>query len=284
MMPTHTLNPNNPLISAKQLFSLHQQKSVVILDASKLKAVSGAPELSATGHIPGSQLFDYAKAFVDNSSPLGNTMPSEAQFTRSAQALGINKDSTVVIYDARGVYSSPRAWWMFKTMGHQEVYVLDGGLKAWVDESYAVSESLSKNESLGNFNANYNANFVYSANNVIDSLSDSSKSIIDARSANRFHALVPEPREGLRSGHIPSSLNIPFKELISDGKFLTDEEISNRFKEAKFNPQQKLIASCGSGLTACIILLAAYKIGYHNLAVYDGSWNEWGADSKFPIE
>ena len=174
------------------------------------------------------------------------------------------------------MYSSARVWWLFKAMGHKNVAVLNGGLPDWVSKNMPTEPlNLKSQFTEGNFKANLNLDIVRRFKDVFKNVSSQDEFIVDVRSADRFNCLVPEPREGLRMGTIPNSINIPYTDVLENGKIKSDKEL-----EAIFNSltkeKRKIVFSCGSGLTACIVMLAAQKVLKNNLAVYDGSWTEWG--------
>ncbi len=183
------------------------------------------------------------------------------------------------MYDNLGIYSSPRVWWMFKTMGHQNVYVLNGGLPDWIENKYPTEEKQPQQYELGSFKAQFNSEKVKNYNFIKNNLNNERQLVIDARSSGRFNGTAPEPREGLRSGSIPNSVNIPFGDVLENGKYKSKEELKTIF--SKINPENKaLIYSCGSGLTACIILLAGELLLPNKTSVYDGSWTEWAQIEK----
>ncbi|MGB2078822.1 MAG: sulfurtransferase, partial [Vibrio sp.] len=224
---------------------------------------------------------------------------SVEQVTAQVQALGIDRDSKVVIYDARGAFSGPRAWWLLKSHGLTDVYLLNGGLNAWQAMGYPLVENkLDEADKPGDFKAQYQADcFVdkdevhaWVLQNDLDQADNSY--LIDVRSAERFAGLSPEPREGLRAGHIPHSLNLPFTQLLhpEDRSYLSHAALKDQFEavldisiDECIQKNTRLMFTCGSGMTACIALLAAWQLGLRNLAVYDGSWTEWGSDASLPI-
>ena len=269
---------NTPLVSSQWLFENGNNPNLIILDASQ-KAITSEKRINNTQQIAGARYFDLKNNFSDKTSPLPNTLPNEAQFESESQKLGINSSSIIVVYDSLGIYASPRVWWMFKIMGHKNVFVLNGGLPDWIANNYPTSKIKPQHYQLGNFRAQLNSENVKDYNFIKSNLNNKNKLIIDARSSGRFNGKAPEPRAGLRSGNIPNSCNIPFGEVLEKGKYKSKEELTAIF--SKINPENKeLIYSCGSGLTACIILLAGEIVLPNKTRIYDGSWTEWAEIEK----
>ncbi|UXP32503.1 sulfurtransferase [Reichenbachiella agarivorans] len=271
---------NTPTITSEWLNAHLNDPHLVILDASPKSNKSGLSSDYIGKYIPNSYLFDLAGQFSDPSSPLPNTLPQPEAFAQAARELGICQESKIVVYDNLGIYASPRVWWMFKTMGHAHVSVLDGGLPAWIDAGYETATQLTSPKSTGDFQARFNPSAVKYTDDILTNLDDQSTCVIDARSEGRFCGTAPEPREGLSSGHIPHSINIPFEAVLQDGHFKSPTELKKVFEEVGNKP---LIFSCGSGLTACIVLLAHELIDPRPKSVYDGSWTEWALSGKLPI-
>jgi thiosulfate/3-mercaptopyruvate sulfurtransferase len=271
---------NSPVVSAQWLKENLADPDLVISDSSQQANQSKVLAQHQDIQIVGARFFDIKNDFSDTSNPLPNSLPTPESFASAARNLGINATSKIVVYDSLGIYSSPRVWWLFKIMGHKNVWVLDGGLPAWHDKKYPMEKSRITAHKIGNFVAKFDVNAVKSTNEVLDNIDSKLAVLIDARSKDRFLGLTAEPRAGLRSGHIPGAINIPYTEVVQNGHFLSREKLVTLLP--KFN--QPLIFSCGSGVTACIVLLAYELVKEANLkAVYDGSWTAWGLDEKLPI-
>jgi len=262
---------DKPIVSSQWLFENLNNPDLIILNTS-LKAITDE-KINSNEKIKNARYFNLKNNFSDKSFNLPNTLPNAAQFELECQKLGINQSSIIVVYDSLGIYSSPRAWWMFKTMGHQQVFVLNGGLPDWIKNNYPTEEVLPQQFKIGNFKTQLNSESIKNYDFIKSNLNNKNEIIIDARSSGRFNGTTPEPREGLKSGSIPNSLNIPFGNVLENGKYKSKEELTKIF--SKINPENKnLIYSCGSGLTACIILLAGELVLTNKTAIYDGSWTE----------
>ena len=273
---------NSPVVSAQWLHSNFSNNNLVILDASPEKNVSGlVPEFPGQV-IPGARCFDLEKDFSRTDTNLPHMLQSVEDFQNAARALGINESSEIVVYDNLGVYTSARAWWMFRAMGHQNIAVLDGGLTAWVRSGFTTVTSHDKNFTTGNFVGHLKNEMVRDAEFVSHNIATGKCLVMDARSEGRFKGTAPEPRQGVRSGRIPNSTNLPFQDVLSNGFMKPKEELKKIF-DPLIQQDSPIVFSCGSGLTACIILLAAELVNNNPKSVYDGSWAEWGA-SNFPIE
>jgi len=273
------------LVSVDWLFENLKNPNLVILDATIKKVTSpNSGEESTKEQIKGAHFFDIKNKFSEVSAPFPNTILSPKEFQDKVRKLGINNDSIIVVYDDLGIYSSPRAWWLFKSMGHKNVAVLNGGLLAWKEAKYPIEKQITHLGNIGNFKVNYNPTLINNYKEVLNSISNKDEIILDARSENRFKGIDPEPRKGLRSGHIPASKNLPYSELIVNNKLKNKKELKNIFTNL-ISEDQRIIFSCGSGITACILALGAEIAGYEeNVSVYDGSWTEWGSLLELPIE
>ncbi|MET2985281.1 sulfurtransferase [Aureibaculum conchae] len=277
------LRITRPLVSSQWLFENRNAPNLIVLDATIPKVGQTTVDLNQEFGIKNSRFFDIKNVFSYKEAQFPNTLVSPEIFQKEVQKLGVNIDSAIVVYDRHGIYSSPRAWWLFKTMGHVNVAVLDGGLPEWKSNNYPTEKINKFNGELGNFKVNYQSKSIYNYDNVLDAISDKDKLILDARSADRFKGERPEPREGLRSGHIPNSKNLPYTELLEKGKMVSEPVLSQKFNTL-ISEESELVFSCGSGITACILALGAEVAGFKSISVYDGSWTEWGSLHELPVE
>jgi thiosulfate/3-mercaptopyruvate sulfurtransferase len=276
---------DDPLVSTEWLAAHLNDPGVKVVDASfKMPGVLPLPKDDyLKAHIQGAVFFD-VDAVSDHANPLPHMFPSAEQFGRDIGGLGIGNDDTAVVYDSGGWVAAPRAWWMFLSYGHDKIKVLDGGLNKWMAEGRAV-ESGAVTPKPKTFGAAFDAKRVRTIKQMVANLASQSEQVIDARARERFEGGVPEPRPGLRSGHIPGSRNVPYAGLFDakTGAMKPPEELRKVFEGAGVDPDKPIVTSCGSGVSALVLTLALYRLGVRGTALYDGSWSEWGLQDGPPV-
>jgi thiosulfate/3-mercaptopyruvate sulfurtransferase len=268
---------DNPFVTTEWLADHLSDPNVVVLDGSwhMPNAARNAQAEYLAGHIPGAVFFDI-DGIADNSSKLPHMLPAPADFARMVGALGISETMTIVVYDELGLFSAPRVWWTFRAMGASDVRILSGGGPQWRAERRPTEDGLVTRQRQS-FTPRFNPALVADFDKVQAHSRDGSIQIADARPAPRFHAEVPEPRAGLRGGHIPGSLNVPVSLLTEAGKMRSADELRQIFTDRGVKLAEPVITSCGSGITASTLALALELAGARDVAVYDGSWAEWGS-------
>ena len=234
------------------------------------------------GHIPGAVFFDI-EALSDHTSPLPHMLPRPETFAVAMRELGVNQDKHLIVYDEGNLFSAPRAWWMLRTFGVEKVSILGGGLAGWQRDDLLLEEGAVELPE-GEFNAAFNPEAVVKVTDVLLASHENTAQIIDARPAARFNAEVDEPRPGLRRGHIPGALNVPWTELVREGELKTTDELDAIFIGRGVSYDKPIIVSCGSGVTAAVVLLALATLDVPNVKLYDGAWSEWGARADLPVE
>src|SRR5579859_6293884 len=276
---------SDPLVSTEWLGAHLGEANVKVLDATfKLPGVLPLPKDDyLAAHLPGAVYFD-VDAVSDHANPLPHMFPSAEQFGRDVGALGISNADTVVVYDSGTWVAAPRTWWMFLSYGHSDVRVLDGGLKKWKAEGRKV-ESGEVKPKPATFKASYDPKRVRSVKQMIANVANRAEQVIDARAAERFEGRAAEPRPGIRSGHIPGALNLPYNDLFdaATGTMKPLDELKKAFAGAGVDTAKPIVTSCGSGVSAAVLTLALYRLGVENTALYDGSWSEWGKADGPPI-
>lgn len=273
---------HSPLVSTQWLAEKLASPDIVVVNAwlPPVGQPNAEPEYR-DGHIPGAIFFD-VNAISDTTSELPHMLPPAHVFSSMMRKLGIGDGQTIVVYDGVGLYSAARVWWMFRAMGVEQVYVLDGGLPKWRAEGHPIEDMPPRPRGERHFTARLNNGLVADLDKVAQALTGGQQ-VLDARSRGRFAGTDPEPRAGLRSGHMPGALNLPFTELLSDGCMKPVEELKKAFDAAGVDRSRPVITTCGSGVTAAILSLALAVTGHDKAPVYDGSWTEWGGRDDTPL-
>ena len=272
-------------VSADWLQEHYNDERLQVLDARLLppgmEAVRDVQAEYLAGHLPDAPYFNI-EALSDHTSPYPHMLPRAESFAVAMRELGVSSDKHLVVYDEGNLFSAPRAWWMLKTFGVAQVSILAGGLQGWKEAGFALATG-EVNLPEGEFEAHADESRVKRLTDVLLISHEGGAQIIDARPANRFNAEVDEPRPGLHRGHIPNSLNVPWNSLVEQGKLKPEAELQTLFANAGVDITQPVVASCGSGVTAVVVILALTALGARDVTLYDGSWGEWGSRDDLPI-
>ena len=272
------------LVSVDWLATHLDAPDVRVVDAScHLPGVERDPKAEyRAAHIPGAVFFD-VEEISDTASPLPHMVPSPEKFAARVRKLGLGDGNRIIIYDNSDLWSAARAWWMFRLFGHEDVAVLDGGLAAWRAAGHQLDD-LPGTPRERHFTPRRDSTLIRDVTEVARATKLRDEQIVDARAPERFAGEAPEPRPGLRAGHIPGSRNLCYRDLLEDGRMKAPEAIKAAFEGAGIDLSKPVITSCGSGITAAVLALGLQRIGHRDWAVYDGSWSEWGAFDELPVE
>jgi thiosulfate/3-mercaptopyruvate sulfurtransferase len=275
----------NPLVIPSWLANRLQNPNTIVLDAT-LPPVGVTPPVDTRSryldkHIPGAVFFDIEE-LSDHSTPLPHMLPTPEDFSRSMLSLGVGDNMTIVVYEQEGVFSAPRAWWMLRTFGAQHVHVLNGGLRAWI-EAGLPTESGPVHRTPASLHATLNRDAIKNLSQLEGEMAKHQQ-ILDARSAARFNGTAPEPRPGLSSGHMPGAINVPFTDLVEEGRLKPADKLRELFLAKDIDLQQPVTTTCGSGITAAVIALGLEVVGAQNVSLYDGSWTEYAQQPESVIE
>jgi thiosulfate/3-mercaptopyruvate sulfurtransferase len=273
----------DPIVAPAWLAERLDDPAIRIFDASWFMPGShrDPDDEYAAAHIPGAVRFDI-DAVSDHANPLPHMLSSASEFATAMRRLGLGASSIAVVYDSEGLLSSARAWWNLRAMGHAASFVLDGGLPRWIAEERPVETGWREPEH-GDFKSHPRPELVKDLEAVRAALERRAAQVVDARPAGRFRGEAPEPRAGLRGGHMPGALNVPWSDVVIDGALAPADRLRHVFASAGIDANAPIITTCGSGVSAAVLALALARLGRQDIPVYDGSWTEWGGRSDTPV-